>query len=85
MLADNVASDTLRQFRFIILSEPVRKKIILNDYTVEECGFFYERKSFKVRSLWQIRTADDCRILLSRLKKRYYLLIKSEPPQRKVN
>jgi 4-amino-4-deoxy-L-arabinose transferase-like glycosyltransferase len=70
-----------KQFQFIILTEPFRKMLNLDGYTVKECGYFYEGR-FAVRSLWSIRKIADFRALLSRFKHHYYLAFKPESSQR---
>ena len=79
-LGNNITSEKMKQFQFIILSEPFKEKINLDGYAMEECGYSYEGR-FTVRSLWSIRKIADFRVLLSRFKQHVYLLIKSESSQ----
>lgn len=74
---EDLPPNKLKQFQFIILSEPFKEKINLDGYSVEECGYCYEGR-FTVRSLRSIRKIADFHTLLSRFKLHYYLLIKSE-------
>jgi 4-amino-4-deoxy-L-arabinose transferase-like glycosyltransferase len=76
---ESIASDKLKQFQFIILPEPVKDKINLDEYSVEECGYTYkEGVHFKVRSLWSIRKIDDIRALLSEFQQPYYFYAKKQ-------
>ncbi len=77
---DSIAPEKMKQFQFIILSEPFKGKINLAGYSMEECGYTYEGR-FDAHSLWSIRTVADLHKLLSQFKQHYYLLIKSQSSQ----
>ena len=83
MLQDNITLDTLRRFRFILVSEQFKEKVVLDGYAVEECGYSYKEQHFKFRSMLGIRSVGDLRALIDDFKTPYYLLIKSESPQQR--
>jgi hypothetical protein len=82
MLEPDTSLDKLKQYKFIILSDSSKEKIVLVGYSVQECGYSYKRIHFKIRFLRGIRSVGDLRSLISGLQQRYYLLIKSASPQR---
>jgi 4-amino-4-deoxy-L-arabinose transferase-like glycosyltransferase len=82
VLESDMMPDKLKQFKFIVVSETFKKTYNPDGYTVQECGYSYQRRQFKTRSLLRIRTVGDLRRLILGLQQRYYLLIKSESPQR---
>jgi 4-amino-4-deoxy-L-arabinose transferase-like glycosyltransferase len=81
-LEPDTSPDKLKQFQFIVLSEPYKETFNLAGYSVQECGYSYKRIHFKICFLWGIRSIGDLRSLISGLQQHYYLLTKSASPQR---
>lgn len=78
ILPDNVKAEKLEQFPIIILSEKYKERWNPRGYRVEECGHSY--KKWKSHYIWNIKKISDLSTLISQMKRRYYLAIRTHFP-----
>jgi len=77
----NVEMDKLEQFPIIIFSEPFKERWNLRGYYVEECGYSY--KKWKPHYIWKIKKISDLSALISQMRNRYYLAVRTHFPKKR--
>lgn len=82
ILPDNFQTEKLKQFPVIILSEPYKERWNPRGYSVEEYGHSY--KKWQSHYIWKIKKPSDLFTLISQMKNRYYLAVRTHFPKKRA-